>query len=200
LSGRFYDAVWPVVDFVVLGSGKKSRRTGDKKYKTVFLVGVRESHARGQSQMRITAYSNYALRTLMYAALKGDELSRVKDIAEAYNISKAHLVKCVHQLGQWGYLDNYRGRNGGFKLAKPPSEITVGEVLRKTEDGFDLVECFVPASSTCPLTSLCELSNTLQRALIAFLEVVDDVTVEDLVAGRRELMEALNLATEKVDS
>ena len=149
--------------------------------------------------MRITAYSNYALRTLMYAALKGDDLSRVKDIADAYNISKAHLVKCVHQLGQWGYLDNYRGRNGGFKLAKLPSEITVGEVLRKTEDGFDLVECFVPATSTCPLTGLCDLSLTFKRALKAFLDVVDDVTVEDLIAGRRDLMEALNLMKEDVD-
>ena len=148
--------------------------------------------------MRITAYSNYALRTLMYAALKGDELSRVKDIAQAYNISKAHLVKCVHQLGQWGYLDNYRGRNGGFRLAKSPGEITVGEVLRKTEDGFDLVECFVPETSNCPLTGLCELSNTFQKALAAFLGVVDEVTIEDLIAGRKELMKALDLASETV--
>ena len=150
--------------------------------------------------MRITAYSNYALRTLMYAALKGDELSRVKDIAAAYNISKAHLVKCVHQLGQWGYLDNYRGRNGGFKLAKHAKDITVGEILRQTEDGFDLVECFVPSTSNCPLTGLCELSNTFQKALAAFLEVVDDVTIEDMIASRVELMEALNLTPQKVAS
>ncbi len=149
--------------------------------------------------MRITAYSNYALRTLMYSALKGDELSRVRDIAEAYNISKAHLVKCVHQLGQWGYLDNYRGRNGGFKLAKAPADITVGEILRKTEDGFDLVECFVPATSTCPLTGLCELSLTFKRALAAFLDVVDDVTVEDLIVGRKDLMQALNLMKQEAE-
>lgn len=149
--------------------------------------------------MRITAYSNYALRTLMYSALKGDELSRVKDIAEAYNISKAHLVKCVHQLGQWGYLDNYRGRNGGFKLAKAPGDITVGEILRKTEDGFDLVECFVPATSTCPLTGLCELSLTFKKALAAFLEVVDDVTVEDLIVGRKDLMQALDLMKQEAE-
>ena len=143
--------------------------------------------------MRVTAYSNYALRTLMYAALKGDELSRVKDIAEAYNISKAHLVKCVHQLGQWGYLDNYRGRNGGFRLAKPASEISVGEVLRHTEDCFDLVECFVPESSTCPLTYFCELGATFHRALAAFLAEVDKVTIEDLIAPRRKMLESLKL-------
>lgn len=148
--------------------------------------------------MRVTAYSNYALRTLMYAALKGDELSRVRDIAEAYNISKAHLVKCVHQLGQWGYLENYRGRNGGFKLAKPASQITVGEVLRRTEDCFDLVECFVPEASTCPLTAFCELGATFHRALGAFLDVVDDVTVEDLVVNRKRLMQTLNLEPRKV--
>jgi len=136
----------------------------------------------------------------MYAALKGDELSRVKDIADAYNISKAHLVKCVHQLGQWGYLDNYRGRNGGFKLAKLPGEISVGEILRKTEDGFDLVECFVPATSTCPLTGLCDLSLTFKRALKAFLDVVDEVTVEDLIAGRRDLIEALNLTKQDANN
>ncbi len=135
----------------------------------------------------------------MYSALKGDELSRVKDIAEAYNISKAHLVKCVHQLGQWGYLDNYRGRNGGFKLAKSPSDITVGEILRKTEDGFDLVECFVPATSTCPLTGLCELSLTLKKALAAFLDVVDDVTVADLIVGRKDLMQALDLMKQEAE-
>jgi Rrf2 family nitric oxide-sensitive transcriptional repressor len=129
----------------------------------------------------------------MYAALKGDELSRVKDIAEAYNISKAHLVKCVHQLGQWGYLDNYRGRNGGFKLAKPAKDITVGEVLRRTEDCFDLVECFVPEASTCPLTSFCELGATFHRALAAFLAVVDEVTVEDLIADRKQLLATLKL-------
>ncbi|MCP4933998.1 MAG: Rrf2 family transcriptional regulator [bacterium] len=149
--------------------------------------------------MRITAYSNYALRTLMYSGLKGGELSRVKDIAVAYNISKAHLVKCVHQLGQWGYLDNYRGRNGGFKLAKAPGDITVGEILRKTEDGFDLVECFVPATSTCPLTGLCELSLTFNKALAAFLEVVDDVTVEDLIVGRKDLMQALDLMKQEAE-
>ncbi len=135
----------------------------------------------------------------MYSALKGDELSRVKDIAQAYNISKAHLVKCVHQLGQWGYLDNYRGRNGGFKLAKAPGDITVGEILRKTEDGFDLVECFVPATSTCPLTGLCELSLTFKKALAAFLEVVDDVTVEDLIVGRKDLMQALDLMKQEAE-
>ena len=135
----------------------------------------------------------------MYSALKGDELSRVKDIAQAYNISKAHLVKCVHQLGQWGYLDNYRGRNGGFKLAKAPGDITVGEILRKTEDGFDLVECFVPATSTCPLTGLCELSLTFKKALAAFLDVVDDVTVEDLIVGRKDLMQALDLMKQEAE-
>jgi Rrf2 family nitric oxide-sensitive transcriptional repressor len=143
--------------------------------------------------MRLTHYSNFALRTLMIAAARDGELVTVQDVAGAFGISKAHLVKCVHQLGVWGYLRNMRGRNGGFRLAKPAHEITIGEIIRKTEDSLDLVECFSPATNTCPLIADCVLSATLKRALAAFLDVLDGVTLADLCTHRGSILSVLDL-------
>ena len=137
--------------------------------------------------MRLTSFTNFALRTLMYSAMKGHELSRVKDIAKAFGISHAHLTKCVHQLGPWGYLENVRGRSGGFRLAKPASSITIGEIVRRTEDSLDLVECFNAATNTCPLMQMCRLSATFKRALGKFMQELDDMTIADIVANRSEL-------------
>src|SRR4051812_5354136 len=109
--------------------------------------------------MRLTAFTNYALRTLMFAALRGKALSQVDEVARAHRIPRTHVVKCVHQLGRWGYLENVRGRGGGFRLAREATSITVGEVVRLTEDGLVLVECFDPATNTCPLCGACELSQ-----------------------------------------
>ncbi len=134
--------------------------------------------------MRLTTFTNFALRTLMYAAMRGNSLSRAQDVADAFGISRAHMLKCIHQLGVWGYLENVRGRSGGFRLAKPPEQITVGEVVRRTEDSLDLVECFDPDTNTCPLIQLCALSQTLRRALQAFLAELDQVTIADVTSDR----------------
>jgi Rrf2 family nitric oxide-sensitive transcriptional repressor len=123
----------------------------------------------------------------MFAGIRGDELSKAQEIAEAYGISRAHTVKCVHQLGQWGYLENFRGRNGGFRLAKKPENITVGEIARLTEDGFDIVECFNAETNTCRIAPACLLGLTFRKALDAFLEVLDSNTVADLVSRPDEL-------------
>lgn len=93
--------------------------------------------------MRLTAYSNFSLRTLMVAAMRAPRLTTVQEVADAFGISRAHLVKCVHRLGRWGYLENLRGNRGGFRLARPAEAITIGEVVRRTEEGFDLVECLI---------------------------------------------------------
>jgi Rrf2 family nitric oxide-sensitive transcriptional repressor len=146
-------------------------------------------------RMRLTNYTNYALRTLMVAALRGPELVRVQDVADAFSISRAHLVKCVHQLGAWGYLENVRGRNGGFRLARPAAEITVGEIVRRTEDGFDLVECFNAATNTCALMNCCQLSTSFRKALQEFLAVLDGITIADIVSNRTDLERTLGLAS-----
>jgi Rrf2 family nitric oxide-sensitive transcriptional repressor len=142
--------------------------------------------------MRLTSYSNYALRILMVAAVRRGELVTVQDVAESFGISKAHLVKCVHQLGLWGYLDNVRGRNGGFRLAKAASRITVGEIIRKTEDDLDLVECFARETNTCPLIDVCRISTAFKQACRAFLDVLDGITIADIAANRDEVLSALN--------
>jgi len=142
--------------------------------------------------MRLTSYSNYALRILMVAAMRRGELVTVQDVAESFGISKAHLVKCVHQLGVWGYLENVRGRSGGFRLAKDAGAITVGEIIRKTEDGLDLVECFNAETNTCPLIDVCRLSTLFKKACQAFLDVLDETTIADMAKNRGEVLSALN--------
>ena len=98
--------------------------------------------------MRLTSYSNYTMRVLMVAAARSPALSTIREVAHSFNISEAHLVKCVHQLGTWGYLATVRGNKGGFRLARPAAEINVGEVIRRTEDGFNTVECFDSSNNT----------------------------------------------------
>ena len=143
--------------------------------------------------MRLTAYSNFSLRTLMVAAMRAPRLTTVQEVADAFGISRAHLVKCVHRLGRWGYLENLRGNRGGFRLARPAEAITIGEVVRRTEEGFDLVECFDPVSSTCPLVGRCRLSEALAAARDAFLDELDHVTIADIVGNREEILDLLAL-------
>jgi Rrf2 family transcriptional regulator, nitric oxide-sensitive transcriptional repressor len=141
--------------------------------------------------MRLTSYSNYALRILMIAAMRQPQLATVQEVADSFGISKAHLVKCVHQLGIWGYLENIRGRNGGFRLAKPAQDITVGEIVRRTEDDFDLVECFDAVTNTCPLIGVCRLGKTIKQACRAFLDVLDGVTIADISENRDDVLGTL---------
>ena len=141
--------------------------------------------------MRLTQFSNYSLRTLMYANLNNDRLCQCQEVADAFNISKAHLVKCVHQLGQWGFLKSVRGRNGGFRLAKPADQISVGAVIRKTEDTLELVECFNSATNTCPLISQCKLNATLMKAMNSFMAEMDKVTIADITSNQKQLLDLL---------
>lgn len=141
--------------------------------------------------MRLTQYSNYALRTLMFANLHSDRLCQIQEVADAFNISKAHLVKCVHQLGRWGFIHAVRGRNGGFRLARPAHEITVGAVLRKTEDSLELVECFNSITNSCPLISDCKLNRVLMRAMKNFMDEMDIVTIDDITSNQKNLLALL---------
>ena len=142
--------------------------------------------------MKLTSYSNYSMRVLMVAAARKGALSTVGEVAEAFGISTPHVVKCVHQLGKWGYLETVRGAKGGFRLAMPPERIGVGEVIRKTEAGFDIVECFNPATNTCPLIERCKLRKALRRATDAFLAALDELTVADLTTNGAHLLDALS--------
>lgn len=143
--------------------------------------------------MRLTNFTNYALRMLQYAAIRGDKVSRVPDIAMIHRASVHHMIKVASLLGREGYLETIRGRSGGVRLAKPPEDITVGEVVRITEAPLELAECFNPETNTCPLIGACNLSRTWHRALEAFLDVLDNVTIADIASNRGELLGRLNL-------
>ena len=130
--------------------------------------------------MRLTSYSNFTLRILMIAAARSPDLTTAQDVADAFEISKAHLVKCVHRLGLWGYIETVRGNGGGFRLTRPSASISLGEVIRRTEDGFSLLECFDPANDTCPLVRRCRLRPALMRSTEAFLAALDEMTLAEI--------------------
>jgi Rrf2 family nitric oxide-sensitive transcriptional repressor len=136
--------------------------------------------------VQLTRYSDYTLRVLIYLALHPERLVTIEEIARSYDISKAHLVKVVHQLGLRGYVETVRGRRGGLRLARRAEEIRVGEVVRSTEENMDLVECFDPENSQCAIEPACGLRSVLHEALGAFLAVLDRYTIADLVARRRK--------------
>ncbi|MCJ2048406.1 Rrf2 family transcriptional regulator [Methylobacterium sp. J-070] len=129
--------------------------------------------------MRLTRYTDYALRTLIYVGLNEPRQSSIAEIARAYGISESHLTKVVHQLGRLGLVRTIRGRGGGLRLGRPPGEINVGSVVRQTEDDLALVECF--SGGMCAITAPCRLRRALGEALTAFLGVLDGYTLADLL-------------------
>jgi Rrf2 family transcriptional regulator, nitric oxide-sensitive transcriptional repressor len=140
--------------------------------------------------MRLTRYTDYSLRVLMFAAARGERVSTISEIARAYGISQNHLMKVVQDLGKAGYLRNVRGRFGGILLARPPDEIIVGEVVRRTESDFDLVEC-----GSCVIAPACGLTGVLREALEAFFRVLDGYTLASLLTKRGDLVKLFaNLA------
>ena len=134
--------------------------------------------------MKLTLYTDYSLRVLVFlGAKKQGELSNIREIADAYNISKNHLMKVTHELGKLGYIETIRGRNGGIRLAKHPAEINIGDVVRKTEDDFHLVECFADPGR-CVITPICGLRHVFAEALQAFIAVLDRYTLNDFLADK----------------
>jgi Rrf2 family nitric oxide-sensitive transcriptional repressor len=142
--------------------------------------------------MRLTTYTDYTLRTLIYLALHPDRMATIAMIADKYGISENHLMKVVHQLGLAGYIETVRGKNGGLRLAKPPEEINVGEVVRRMESDMELVPCF-GASGTCTIQPSCVLKGAVAEALDAFTAVLDRYTLADLTAPRANLARLLKI-------
>ncbi|SUD91272.1 Rrf2 family transcriptional regulator [Psychrobacter phenylpyruvicus] len=163
--------------------------------------------------MRLTNYSDYALRTLMYLAVtpESETLATITDIANSYQISRSHLTKVIHQLAQIGYIESIRGKNGGIRLAKPAEDIVVGEVIRQTEPDFQMVPCFAQVTTKltgkntepslvktpkkpaeiCEITPVCKLKSVFYQATQAFLQVMDSYTLADIVANEEELWQIL---------
>lgn len=142
--------------------------------------------------MRLTMYTDFSLRVLIYLGSKeADELATVQEISDSYQISKNHLTKVVHELGKMGLIETIRGRGGGIRLSMDPKMINVGDVVRKTEDDFHLVECFNPESNKCILSSACHLKGVLYEALQAYLHVLDRYTIADFLQNKEEIRSIL---------
>jgi len=132
--------------------------------------------------MKLSRYTDYAIRVLTYLAAHEDRLCSIREIAQCYGISENHLMKIVHDLGRAGFIATSRGRGGGLRLGRPASAIVVGELVRHTEDGFDLVDC-----ARCLIGSACGATAVLREATDAFLAVLDRYTLADVVDQRQRL-------------
>lgn len=128
---------------------------------------------------------------MQIAALRAPQLTRVDDVAQVHGIARPHIAKIVFELGRAGYLQTLRGRGGGFRLARPAEEIVIGAVVRLTEGPLEVVECFNPDTNTCPLIGVCALSRAIQAATRAFMAVLDDLTLADIVVNRGQLLERI---------
>jgi Rrf2 family nitric oxide-sensitive transcriptional repressor len=131
--------------------------------------------------VRLTNFSDYALRVLMYAAVRRGQLITIEETAERYGISRTHLMKVANLLTRSGYLTAVRGRAGGLRLGRAPEQIGLGDVVRATEPDFALVECFGAGEGRCRITPYCHLRGVLGEALAAFVATLDRYTLADLV-------------------
>jgi Rrf2 family transcriptional regulator, nitric oxide-sensitive transcriptional repressor len=138
--------------------------------------------------MRLTRYTDYAMRVLLYLGAQPDRICSIGEIAKAYGVSQNHLMKVAHDLGKAGYVEGVRGRSGGIRLARPADRINVGAVVRRTEEGFELVEC-----ESCIIAPACGLVGVLDEALAAFMAVLDSYTLADLLKKRGKLLRLFDL-------
>ncbi len=143
--------------------------------------------------MRLTTFSDYSLRVLIYLGTAPGRLATIEQIATAYGISGNHLMKVVHQLAQHRYIETVRGKGGGMRLARVPEAINVGQVVRATEDSLALVECFEGGASDCRIERACVLKQALGQALDAFLGVLDRYTLADLIGPAQPLARSLGM-------
>lgn len=131
--------------------------------------------------MRLTRYTDFALRVLLYLGRKPDQLASISEIARGYGVSHSHLMKVVSDLVGAGYVESLRGRHGGIRLARPPAEIMIGPLVRHTETDFDLVEC-----GSCRIAPACGMSSMFDEALAAFLAVLDGLSLADALARKAD--------------
>jgi Rrf2 family nitric oxide-sensitive transcriptional repressor len=143
--------------------------------------------------MQLTAYTDYALRVLIFLVVHEDRLVTIAEMASAYGISQNHLMKIVHQLGQEGFIETVRGRGGGLKLGTSPECLKLGDIVRRTERHFHVVECFDQPTNRCPISPACGLAGVLAEARDAFLAVLDRYSLADIVQERSALIRLLEL-------
>jgi Rrf2 family transcriptional regulator, nitric oxide-sensitive transcriptional repressor len=143
--------------------------------------------------MHLTAYTDYTVRLLIHLAVQGERTTTIQEVAQRYHISRNHLMKVASRAVQAGFVESVRGRGGGLRLARPPAQIGLGEVLRVTEDDWNMVECFDPSVNQCAITKACGVRSMLAEALEAYFAVLDRYTLADAVQKRKALVQLLAL-------
>lgn len=141
--------------------------------------------------MKLTTFTDYSLRVLIYLAVQPGQRATIAQIAAAFDVSDNHLVKVVHFLGKHGWLHNVRGKGGGMELVRLPQDIVVGRVVRETEGSGPLAECFTEHGGDCAIAPQCRLRDVLEEAAAAFYRVLDGYSLADLVANRPQLARIL---------
>ncbi len=141
--------------------------------------------------MKLTTFSDYTLRVLMYLALSRERLATIPEIAAAYDISENHLMKVVHQLARAGVIESVRGKGGGVRLAREPGDIRLGQIVRASEGGAPIVECLSDEAATCRIAPACRLAAVLSRGFEALYATLDEYTLADLVHKPRALQAIL---------
>ena len=142
--------------------------------------------------MKLTRFTDYSLRVLIYLGLKNDGRVTIKEISDAYNISRNHLMKVVSLLTRMGYVDARRGPGGGIALARAANDIVIADVVRDMEDDLNLVECFCEEGS-CIIKPVCQLKSVLSQALTAYLDTLEGYTLSDLLRPKTKLVEVLGM-------
>ena len=143
--------------------------------------------------MKLTAFTDYSLRVLIYLGADPGRRATISAIAESFAISENHLVKVVHLLGKGGWLATVRGKGGGISLAMPPEAINLGAVVRATEGRSLPAECFSIDGGRCVITGDCRLQRVFGEAVEAFYAVLERHTLADLVRNRRKLRTILTI-------
>lgn len=144
--------------------------------------------------MQLTQFTDYSLRALIFIALKKEKCN-IKEITAAYSISNNHMTKIIHNLSKLGMIKTVRGKNGGISLAADPTEVNLGALIQKLETNFDLVPCFNKEKANCCIAPICKLKNVLFEAKNAFLNVLNQYTLVDILYNKTDLKKILDIQT-----
>lgn len=158
------------------------------------ITGLTDISEKRDYGMRLTVYSDYALRLMMYLGLNVGKLATISEVSEAYGVSKAHLMKITHELGKKGLIETVRGRHGGMRLGQDARSIKVGDIVRACEPDFAIVPCMERgAVLVCTIQPACVLKRALSSATEAFLNALDGITLADLLKPSAPLRQLLGI-------
>ncbi|QMU62204.1 MAG: Rrf2 family transcriptional regulator [Gammaproteobacteria bacterium] len=141
--------------------------------------------------MRLTQFTDYSLRVLIYLALRPKERTTIDQLTNAYDVSRHHIRSVVHHLAKLGYIDSTQGKGGGVTLAFEPAQISIREIVENTENDFYIVECFNPDGNFCPIEPSCVLKQALSEASKSFLKTLEGYTIEDLIRNKKTQLSGL---------